>query len=173
MVFRFSTEAATQRQSTYAREWGEKRVGTPTVIVNGDRWASPRKVQRLHKKKEKTGEIKLIVNSPTDIQIEYVHPTAFKKKLYGTVALLGNGYQGTTPFGPNKNKRMEHDFVVIASDDFQFQKKSKVKFSFPYSFAEKKIKDKPKDYSIAVWVWTVNSRLPMQAVGGNLGKNFL
>ena len=156
---RFSSPQYSDRQRELNRSGAISQVYTPGVVIDGSEWRGIFGNRQLPPLKKKSAG-KLVVTINADKAIVQYHPKNRDniKRWSAHFALLGSGLQTEVKAGENRNKRLQHDFVVF---DKQQQQNESGQWEFNVSLAQE-----PKRMAVAVWVTATGENIPLQVVGG-------
>jgi hypothetical protein len=162
----FSNQQFSQRQRSYAREWGNGRVYTPGFVVNGKEYPLGRALP-TSKAESRPGNLKVEQVKGNSFKVTFASSAQLKNSnLIVHAALLGNGLVSKIPSGENAGETLQHEFVVLKHSSHPLSKKNKT-YQTVVSLGSAK-KSKAQSYSVAFWVTKSDSQMPIQAVGGNL-----
>jgi len=162
----------TERQRLYALENREPSVYTPGVRAEGKEWRNWRRAN-LEKladiDRQQIGVLNIDVSEDGTFAANFnvaegktVDQLSSKGKPYFlTVALLGMGISTQVQRGENQGKTLDHDFIVLNSQDYEISNSS-WKGRLPTSMV------KASQYAIAAWISSNKSLKPIQVVGGFL-----
>ena len=152
----FASEKYDKRQHNYARSGAVNNVYTPGFLLNGHEW---RGFFQHHRSLPKA-----LKNDVGNLQLE-INGKEFTARFDGSggqqlhIAILGMGLTSQVTKGENRNKTLEHDFVVVGFGSYSAQQGK-------WSGRLPMLMHKPERYAIAAWVTNGKSQRPIQAVGG-------
>jgi hypothetical protein len=108
----FSHARYSARQRNYASQWKAKSVFTPSIVINGQKWAGWRNGQSIpNLNKDLKGKLKLY-GQGNSWNIEVSEPNKLRKLTLNAV-ILGNNIRRKIGGGENKGKTLTHDNVVL------------------------------------------------------------
>lgn len=166
---RFAARAYTDRQYAYAAAWRSGSVYTPAFVRAGAEWRQRSRADlgRAEAAAPK-GELSATVGTDGWLEVSFtpVPPRtgsapAPERELQAHVALLGGGIVSDVKRGENQGRRLEHEFVVLATVDAPL----------PHDRARVPLPAAPADLivprlALAVWVTAGADLAPVQATGG-------
>lgn len=153
---RLARKEFTQRQYHYGKVWGNNRVYTPGMVLNGKEWRG-----WYQRSKVTTTPLqgKLSVDKIENrLEINYQGKNANSF----TLAVLGMGIQTSVQKGENAGKDLKHNFVVL---DWKTGKLDKGKASTQIS----RPSEKAQQYAVVVWVHESN-QLAINQIAGSCIK---
>jgi len=160
---RFASSDYGLRQRQYAKYRGISTVYTPGVVLDGKEW---RDWYRYKQPKQSTGpevgRLQLVLNQGIlDGEFRPVHTIGGELDLH--IALLGFNLVTKVKAGENRNRSLQHDFVVLGykikplnPDKDRYQIKTEIPESQENSATR----------ALAAWVSQRDHPKPIQAVGG-------
>ncbi len=162
----------TERQRLYALENREPSVYTPGVRAEGKEWRNWRRAN-LEKladvERKQVGVLSMNVSADGTFAANFdlaegktLEQLNVKGEPYFlTVALLGMGISTEVKRGENRGKTLDHDFIVLNSQDYEINNSS-----WQGRLPESKVK--ASQYAIAAWISSNKSLRPIQVAGGVL-----
>ncbi|PLY05354.1 MAG: DUF1223 domain-containing protein [Arcobacter sp.] len=159
----FADKLNDNRQRYYANKiWKNNSVYTPQFIINTKEYRKWFSNQSFPKFDEQYGG-KLISQFDNNLlKVSYYNKNIKNEKLYLNIAILGFDYKIDIKSGENKNKLLEHDFVVIKHiQKFAEIKNNNLKIETKLAPFRKE----NNKYALAVWISSYNTNI-LQATGG-------
>lgn len=154
---RFSRAEYSQRQRRHAREGNTSQVYTPGFVVNNQEWRAWFRGDR--EIAQNLGESGLLSAQLTKgfLEVEYSgHPEVEGPYLLN-IAYLGMSITTQVKAGENKNKTLQHDYVVLESfSQISQGKRWQIKLDKPAEKGQKKT-------AIAIWISSTKSIDILQA----------
>jgi hypothetical protein len=153
---KFASSAYTQRQQTYASEWGSGSVYTPEFVLNGQEFRGG----DISAPTASGGQLTATLSASRTLTIQYqpAEPTP-GVAWEAHVAPLGMGLQTSIRAGENAGTQMRHDFVALSLLSIPLAKdQNSGTLTLP--------KPQEGEKAIAIWVTRAGDTTPLQAVGG-------
>lgn len=161
----YSNQLFTQRQNTYAKQWGSKTVYTPGFVLNGREWTE-RKKSDLEKMGPKVGNLIITEKNDQKFEIEFKPSKKELERVIIYFALLANGLTSKVKAGENGGETLKHEFVAL---QLSSEETPLIGSKFKTLIDVKNLKRKANmRYSVVAWVSSLDSQVPIQAVGGDL-----
>ena len=163
---RFASRDWTQRQHAYATLLRKESVYTPQFVFNGDDWRDWSGHQPLMKgDAKKAGALSATTTDNKTFSIVYHSddPSA----LEAHAALLGCGIESNIGAGENNGRKLQHDFVVLEHQSETMRNESGIlRANLTLDSTNNDVPQK----AVAIWITREKQLVPLQAVGGWLGK---
>ena len=158
---RFSAAEYSARQRNYQQRGYLKGVYTPGLMTNGREWRSWFGIRRLPQPATtEVGVLKARIDAQT-ISAEFTPSQAMPQPLLLNVAFLGFDQSSEVASGENTGKKLLHDFVVLAWQQYP-QRGDEPSWQLPGLETLR-----PADASgIALWLTRGDDPTPVQATGG-------
>ncbi len=153
---RYATPAYTERQRSYAREWGGDSVYTPEFVLDGREFRGA----EIPGPPASGGDLTVRLNSSRVLSVQYQSTAARSLTIWQAhIATLGMALETDVRAGENKGRRLRQDFVALSLLTLTLDPKTNSgKLTLPA----------PKDgeKAIAVWITRGDQSTPLQATGG-------
>ncbi|MGS2724227.1 DUF1223 domain-containing protein [Porticoccus sp. GXU_MW_L64] len=152
----FASEQFDKRQRNYARSGAVGNVYTPGFLLNGHEWRGFFQHERTLPKalQKDVGNLQLTVDGK-EFQARFDGKSGQRLN----IAILGMELSSRVTKGENRNKTLEHDFVVVGFGSYNAKQGS-------WSGRLPMIMNEARRYGIAAWVTDGKSQQPVQALGG-------
>ncbi len=162
---RFARSAYSDRQRSYAREGALNTVYTPGFVYDGAEWREffGGDMQRLPETAP-AGRLSLQVEQD-DARLAFVPTTNLAPRYVVNIALLGFGLESDVRAGENRNRKLQHDFVVLSHKQ-TVQRAGESELAWSGKIPTSSIK--AQRYAVVAWVSGHRSQRPLQATGGFL-----
>jgi hypothetical protein len=157
---RFASAEFSARQRAHQRSGNLRTVYTPGFVVNGKEWRGWFRGRKMPVSGSQAGVLKFVLDGAR-VTAEFDRSVAGEHELW--VALLGFDLGNDVKSGENAGKRLEHDFVVLATHRVT-SKDGRWRFDFPALQRERSGR-----LAISAWVSRKGDPTPIQATGGWLG----
>ncbi|MFC1665548.1 DUF1223 domain-containing protein [Pseudomonadota bacterium] len=164
---RFASPYYGVRQRLYAQHRDISTVYTPGIILNGKEWRDwYRYKQPTNTPGQNVGRLQLDLNREklkaqfSPIQLSNDAP---REKLNLHIAVLGFDIVTEVKAGENEDRRLQHDFVVLAHKVETLKRQQRF-YQVETELPQADINS--KTLAIAAWVSRHNHPKPLQAVGG-------
>jgi hypothetical protein len=171
----FASAANTQRQRSYAAEWGAGSVYTPGFVINGREVEGRPSIDRLRSEKsESPGRLIVEQDSGDDatlVTARFEPGDAFNGGEV-EVVLLGFNQQSEVRRGENAGRNLRHDFVALWSGKAALTNESGKGWTgavrIPASLTKRNDSQGRSELGVAVWITTGKDQVPIQVAGGML-----
>ena len=159
---RFAAAEYSQRQREHAMNWGNGRVYTPGLVVNGKEWYGWFRNRDLQLSADnKVGALELTVDQ-NQCQVRFT-PTNTSGPLDLHIAVLGFGLNTEVEAGENRGRNLKHDFVVLGYKRVPLQAADAV---FQTQTELPSMRFGAPRRAVAAWISPRRNPRPIQAVGG-------
>ena len=160
---RFASAEYGQRQRLHAMSWGNGRVYTPGLVVNGEEWYGWFRNRNLQLDGgNKVGTLQLTVDRG-QCQARFMPLESVSGSLELHIAVLGFGLSTEVEAGENRGRELKHDFVVLGYKRVPLQTADALLQAYtelpPTSVGAPR-------RAVAAWISTSGNPRPLQAVGG-------
>lgn len=157
---RFASPKYSQRQRAYDKAGHISQVYTPEFVVDNKEWRGWFSGQRsLPSVSQKSGELDVsLKNNANGLNILNASYSE-NKNLVLNVAYLGMGITSKIGAGENRNKTLEHEFVVLKHITLAGNQQWKMVLSEPPQKGQEQT-------ALAVWISNKETKEVLQAVGG-------
>lgn len=167
----FASPNFTLRQRSYGFANQIQSIYTPAFFRNGKEWH--RNEQSLFGAKLTAGVLKAEQKKGFNFAVRY-EPTEMDGAWTAHGVVLGHGLVSSVVAGENKGTTLKHDFVVLVESNRVMKKNGKVfetelNLALPSEVHREGTPPPPKpdSWSVAFWVRSINSTVPVQAIGGD------
>ncbi len=157
---RFASKDYSRRQKHYARTGAVRTVYTPGFVYNGAEWYVRRNAGFPEGKQ--TGTLQLDLNQQ-NIKADFKPSVHFDTALDLNIAILGFDLTTSVKAGENRNRKLEHDFVVLSMKKTPLKKQDD---KYTTNTELPATNHKAPQYALIAWVSPKNRQQPLQAVGG-------
>ncbi len=162
---RFSSSRYSARQRYYAANDNLNSVYTPGFLINGEEWRGFFKRQSLPKRhgSKGMGDLRIAID---DMHFDASFTPANSKlnePLIINIAILGFDIETNVKAGENRNRVLQHDFVVLGYKALPFDRQQQHYASMDVL---PDIKERSQRMAIAVWVSREGNPEPVQVAGG-------
>jgi hypothetical protein len=149
-----ASPAYTQRQQSYARQWGSDSVYTPEFVLDGREFRG----SDIPAPSASAGLLTVNLDPSRVLTVRY-QPAAPGTTWQAHIAPLGIGLQTDIRAGENAGARMRHDFVALALVSLPLNgDTASGKLTLPPKM--------PGEKAIAIWITRADQSTPIQAAGG-------
>ena len=152
---RYAAPAYTERQQSYAREWGSDSVYTPQFVLDGREFRGA----EIPGPSASGSDLTVTLNSFRTLSVHYQSAEPSLKTWQAHVATLGMALETDVRGGENNGRRLRQDFVALSLLTLALSPKTNsMTLTLP----------PPKDgeKAIAVWITQGNQFTPVQTTGG-------
>jgi hypothetical protein len=152
---RFASPTYTERQRTYAAEWGSDSVYTPEFVLDGREFTGT----AIPSPSSRGGDLSVVLDSARHVTVHYQSPAPSHDTHWEAhIAMLGAGLETNVRGGENGGRRLRHDFVALGLLSLPLRPgtDSAVVTLPPQKEGEK---------AIAVWITQAGQTTPMQSAG--------
>lgn len=149
----YSKNSFSNRQRSYASQWGSGRVYTPGFVLDGEEWRSLTRGTPTEVGK-KVGKLEVTPKKKGQFEVNYSGKNG--EVVYG--AFLLHGLENKIAKGENRGKTLFHNFVVGDLQNAPLKNgMATIQLTDP--------KLGQKDQSVVFWVTSKTSLSPIQAAG--------
>ena len=152
----YAAPAYTERQQSYAREWGSDSVYTPEFVLDGREFRGA----EIPAASASGGDLTVKLDASRALSVQY-QPTAASPTTTwrAHVATLGMALETDVRAGENNGRHLRQDFVALSLLTLTLD---------PETNSGKLTLPTPKDgeKAIAVWITRGDQSTPVQATGG-------
>jgi hypothetical protein len=152
---RYAATAYTERQRSYAREWGSDSVYTPEFVLDGREFRGA----DFPGLSPSGGDLTVKLNSYRTLSVQYQPNAPGPATWRAHVATLGMGLETDVRAGENNGRSLRQDFVALSLQSIALH---------PGTKAATLTLPPPRDgeKAIAVWITQGDQSTPVQATGG-------
>lgn len=153
---RFASPAYTERQQSYAREWGSGSVYTPEFVLDGHEFVGA----EIPVTSVSGGILTVKLNSSRILSVQY-QPSAQSSTVawQAHVATLGIALKTDVRAGENSGRHLRHDFVALSLLSLALHPGTNfASLTLPLPNEGEK--------AIAIWITQDDHSAPVQATGG-------
>jgi len=153
---RFASHAYTERQQSFAREWGNGSVYTPEFVLDGHEFLGA----EIPGTSVSGGNLTVKLNSSRILSVQY-QPAAPSSTVVwqAHVATLGIALKNDVNAGENSGRRLRHDFVALSLLSLALHPGT--------NFATLTLPPPNEgEKAIAIWITQADHSAPVQATGG-------
>lgn len=164
----WSAKMFSERQRTYAGQWGSQSIYTPGFVLDGREWRNWSALNDGPPSSRKSVGVLTVSSTDTNHWVASFVPTKPTSGSYTIhAALLASGLNSNVKAGENKGRRLDHDFVVLSLIQAELRRDGEVARG-EFSLTRQAGDGLPQP-AIVVWVTEVGRLDPTQATGGWLG----
>lgn len=151
----YAAPAYTERQRSYAREWGSDSVYTPEFVLDGREFQGA----EIPRPPAPGGDLTVRLNSSRSLSVQYQPVAQSLTSWQAHVATLGMALETDVRAGENSGRRLRQDFVVLSLQSITLH---------PGTNAASLTLPPPKagEKAIAIWITQGDQSAPIQATGG-------
>lgn len=154
----FASRDFTARQREYAREWRERSVYTPAVVLSGKPWRAWRRGALPTAPEDRIGILEAGIAADGSVTVAFTPAEGVKGPWVVHAAILGSNLVSEVRAGENRGRELRHDFVVLEHAQEEMERNSgKLKLRWPARKAP---------LALAVWLTRTGSMQLVQACGG-------
>jgi hypothetical protein len=167
---RFATTAFTERERTYAEDWGTGSVYTPCFVRNGAEWKNQAVPGGPDSAAKPVGRLALVLGENNACRVEFspLGTSAAGGTYEVHVVWLGGGFTSRVTAGENRGEILRHEFVALALESHRLVRTDGTSRA-EFTLAPPAIRDAPRR-GLAAWITRRGDPLPLQATGGWLEK---
>jgi hypothetical protein len=153
---RFASPAYTERQQSYAREWGSGSVYTPEFVLDGHEFLGA----EIPVTSVSGGNLTVKLNSSRILSVQYQPAVPSSTVAWQAhVATLGLALETDVRAGENSGRRLRHDFVALSLRSLALHPGTNfATLTLPLPDEGEK--------AIAIWITQADHSAPVQATGG-------
>lgn len=157
----FAKNEFTDKQKNYSKIWKKRSIYTPQFIKNGQeyrKWFSNKSFPKFEDKI--TGVLKIDVTNE-HVKVNFSPINIKRQELFVNIAILGFNYMVDIEAGENKNRILNHDFVVLSFKNHKINLNKIINKEYLIP------KYKKDNHEKAIVVYLTNkNNIPIQAIGG-------
>jgi hypothetical protein len=152
---RYATSAYTDRQRSYARDWGSDSVYTPEFVLDGREFP----IADIPVSSASGGDLTVELSSSRTLSVHYQSADPSPTTWQAHIATLGMALETDVRGGENHGRRLRQDFVALSLLTLALS---------PKTGSGTLTLGPPKDgeRAMAVWITQGDHNTPVQATGG-------
>ncbi len=165
---RYATASNGDRHRKYAASWTSESVYTPGFVVDGAEWRGWFDRQALELTTSDKPGVLVASVSGENIDVTFVPNSPSRRGYRAYAAVLGFDFRDAVDAGENKDRVLNHDFVVLGTSTEKLDKDGDTRTT---RLEMPKPRKSSARTALAVWVTEKDDLNPVQATGGWLGDS--